>query len=131
MTARTRSLLGAGVGGAIGTGCDVGTLVLLVERAHLPVALAAFLAATVGAIACFVMNKYVAFRDHRPVSFAQLGRFAGVALATALLMAGAMQLVAVRLGVPYLLAKLVCAAAVFFVWTYPAQRRLVFRGCSA
>jgi hypothetical protein len=38
-----------------------------------------------------------------------------------------MQLVAVRLGVPYLLAKLICAAIVFAVWTYPAQRRLVFR----
>jgi hypothetical protein len=34
---------------------------------------------------------------------------------------------AVTLGVPYLLAKLICAAIVFAVWTYPAQRRLVFR----
>jgi hypothetical protein len=42
-------------------------------------------------------------------------------------MALAMQLVAVKLGVPYLLAKLICAATVFAVWTYPAQRRLVFR----
>jgi hypothetical protein len=35
--------------------------------------------------------------------------------------------VAVVLGVPYLLAKLICAICVFAVWTYPAQRRLVFR----
>jgi hypothetical protein len=42
-------------------------------------------------------------------------------------MAIAMQLVAVELGVSYLIAKLVCAAAVFAAWTYPAQRRLVFR----
>jgi hypothetical protein len=43
------------------------------------------------------------------------------------MMALAMQLVSVELGVPYLFAKLLCAAAVFAVWTYPAQRRLVFR----
>jgi hypothetical protein len=27
---------------------------------------------------------------------------------------------------PYLVAKALCAAAVFAVWSYPAQRRLVF-----
>jgi hypothetical protein len=48
-------------------------------------------------------------------------------VATATLMALAMQLFAVKLGVPYLLAKLICAALVFAAWTYPAQRRLVFR----
>ena len=37
-----------------------------------------------------------------------------------------MQVVAVWVGVPYLLAKVVCAAAVFAVWSFPAQRRLVF-----
>jgi putative flippase GtrA len=54
-------------------------------------------------------------------------RFGLVAVVTAIWMALAMQLVAVELGVPYLLAKLICAAVVFAVWTYPAQRRLVFR----
>jgi hypothetical protein len=49
-----------------------------------------------------------------------------VAAATALLMAAAMQLFAVELGVPYLAAKVVCSALVFLAWTYPAQRRLVF-----
>ena len=29
-------------------------------------------------------------------------------------------------GVPYLLAKVICSALVFLAWTYPAQRRLVF-----
>jgi hypothetical protein len=42
-------------------------------------------------------------------------------------MALAMHLVAVTLGVPYLVAKLICAAVVFAAWTYPAQRRIVFR----
>ena len=51
---------------------------------------------------CFTLNKYIAFRDRSPVTWQQLGRFGLVAVATALLMALAMQLVAVKLGVPYL-----------------------------
>ena len=105
---------------------DVAVLVLLVEH-HAPIAAAAFCGAAAGAVANFTLNKYFAFRDRSPITGRQLARFGLVAVATALLMAAAMQLVAVWLGVPYLIAKLVCAALVFAVWTYPAQRRLVFR----
>ena len=59
-----------------------------------------------GAAVGFTLNKYVAFRDRSPITLPQLARFGIVAVATALLMALAMQLVAVKLGVPYLLAKL-------------------------
>ena len=38
----------------------------------------------------------------------------------------AMYLTADVLGVPYLLAKAVCAVAVFAIWSFPAQRYLVF-----
>jgi len=124
-------LAGAGLSGAVATGLDVTTLVLLVERGHLSVPVAAFCAATVGALAGFLMNKHLAFRDRSPVSLRQLVRFGLVAVATALIMALMMKLVAVELGVPYLLAKLLCAAAVFAAWTYPAQRRLVFRSVAA
>jgi len=34
-------------------------------------------------------------------------------------MAFTMQLVSVKLGVPYLVAKLICSAVVFLAWTYP------------
>lgn len=121
-----RQLAAAGVGGAVGTGLDIAVLVLLVEHGA-RVAVAAFCGAAAGALVNFTLNKYVAFRDHSRIAVRQLVRFGLVTVATALLMAGAMQLVAVELGVPYLLAKLICAAVVFAVWTYPAQRRLVFR----
>jgi putative flippase GtrA len=114
------------MGGAVGTTADVGMLALLVSGAGVAIPTAAFLACAVGAIVCFVLNKYIAFRDGSPVTLPQVGKFAVVALGAALLMAGLMQLVAVDLHVPYLLAKLGCAAAVFVAWTYPAQRRLVF-----
>jgi putative flippase GtrA len=115
----------AGIGGALGTVLDVTTLVLLVH-AGVAIPAAAFAGATVGAVACFVLNKYVAFRDHTRVTAHQLARFGTVAVATALLMAFAMKLVAVKLGVPVVPAKLLCAATIFVLWTYPAQRRLVF-----
>ena len=115
----------AALGGGASTAADVAVLALLVERGA-PIAPSAFAGSLCGALVSFVMNKYVAFRDRSPVRAGQLLAFGLVAAATALIMALAMQLVAVDLGVPYLLAKAICAASVFVVWSYPAQKR-VFR----
>ena len=120
---RTKVL--AGLGGLGATAIDVTTLVLLVHAGK-SIALSAFCGAAAGAATGFTLNKYVAFRDRTPITLQQLGRFGIVAVATALLMALAMEIVAVKLGVAYLLAKLVCSTLVFLAWTYPAQRRLVF-----
>ena len=119
-------MIAAGLGGAVATAVDVSVLVLQVEHGT-PVALAAFVASAAGAVVCFTSNKYIAFRDRSPINPRQLGRFGIVAVATALLMAVGMQLFAVALGIPYVAAKLLCSALVFVGWTYPAQRRLVFR----
>ncbi|MBA3456384.1 MAG: GtrA family protein [Deltaproteobacteria bacterium] len=120
-----RELLTAGAGGIAATVVDVLLLILMVEHG-VSVPTAAFLAATAGAVVCFLMNKYIAFRDRTSVTIEQIGRFGAVAVTTAMLMALSMKIVAVHLGVPYLVAKLVCAATIFVVWAYPAQRRLVF-----
>jgi putative flippase GtrA len=120
-----RQMFAAGLGGVAATTVDVAALVLQVESGA-NVAAAAFIAASLGAVVGFVWNKHIAFRDRSPVSLQQLVRFGSVAVATALLMATAMYVVAVKLGVPYLVAKVVCSALVFVAWTYPAQRRLVF-----
>jgi putative flippase GtrA len=122
----TRELLASGFGGAVGTAVDVSVLVLMVQHG-IAIAASAFSGAAAGAAMNFALNKYVAFQDRSPIISLQIVRFGIVAVATAILMALAMQLVAVTLGVPYLLAKLICAALVFAAWTYPAQRRLVFR----
>ncbi len=120
-----RERIAAGVGGGIATAVDVTTLVLGVH-AGVAVAPAAFIGCSLGAVASFAWNKFVAFRDRSRITWQQLGRFGVVAVATALLMACAMHVVAVKLGVPLVLAKLACSAAVFLAWTFPAQRRLVF-----
>lgn len=121
-----REMLAAGFGGVVATVCDVVALVLLVEVLQVAIPVSAFLASAVGAAACFLLNKHVAFRDRTPVTLSQVVRFGFVAVATACLMAVMMKLVAVDLRVPYLAAKLICAATIFVAWTYPAQRRLVF-----
>ena len=120
-----RQMFTAGLGGVAATTVDMAALVLLVKLGT-PVAAAAFIAAACGACVGFLMNKHVAFRDRSPITLQQCARFGGVAVATALLMAAAMQLFAVKLGMHLIAAKLVCSALVFLAWTYPAQRRLVF-----
>jgi putative flippase GtrA len=121
-----RELVTAGFGGIAATLVDIAFLILLVEVIGLSIPVSAFLASGAGAAMNFVLNKYVAFRDRSRITLQQVARFGAVAVATALLMALAMKLVAVELGVPYVVAKLLCAVTIFMVWTYPAQRRLVF-----
>lgn len=122
-----REMLAAGFGGIAATATDVSLLVLQVKHLHEPVALATFISAIAGAAVGFSLNKYIAFRDRSPITLSQVARFGFVAVATALLLALAMQIIAVKLGAPLLIAKLACSALVFLAWTYPAQRRLVFR----
>lgn len=120
-----RRVIASGTSGIAATACDVGTLVLL-HHHHVPIAPAAFAACAVGAVVCFLMNKYIAFRDRSAVSVQQLVRFGFVAVTTALLMALAMHVCVDGLGVQYLAAKLVCSVLVFLAWGFPAQRKLVF-----
>ena len=120
-----RELVIAGCAGVVGTGLDVAVLVQMVKHG-VSIPVASFVAALMGAATIFLLNKYVAFRDRSPINVSQLARFGFVAVSAALLMAVAMKVVAVKFAVPVVVAKLVCAAIVFAVWTYPAQRRLVF-----
>jgi putative flippase GtrA len=121
-----RELLTAGIGGVFGTGVDIAVLVLLVGH-HVPIPLATFMASLAGAVTQFTINKYVAFRDRSPINLRQIVRYDFVAIVTALLMAAAMKIAtAANPGLPVVVAKLACAAVVFAIWSYPAQRRLVF-----
>lgn len=115
-----------GCSGVFASAVDVVMLLLLVEVLWVPVAMAAFLAAASGALASFLVNKFWAFRDHRPVHWAQVSGFALVALGSALGTALCVQVLSVGLGVPYLAAKVLGALVLFLFWSYPAQSRLVF-----
>ena len=125
LTRRVRPIAGAAIGGLAGTAIDLVVLATLCHRG-VAVAYAAFAGAMAGAALCFLANKYVAFRDHRRTDVRQVLAFGGVALGTAVLMAVAMHVACNRAHLPYLTAKLLCAAVIFACWSYPAQRRLVF-----
>ncbi len=116
--------------GLAATAVDVATLIALVEGFGVGVGVAAFLAATAGAIAQFALAKCWAFRDRTPVQVRQVGAYALVALGNALFVASAVHLLA-GLGAPYLIAKSVAAFVVFVSWSYPAQKRIVFADAGA
>ena len=122
----TKRMVRVGVSGVVATSIDVGALVFLVEVLGCHVTLAAFLAATLGGISNFLINKYWAFRDGSPIDLRQVSVYAFVSLVTAAFVAATVHLLAVVLILPYLLAKAIAAALVFVVWTYPAQAKLVF-----
>ena len=128
--AGVKQVIAVGLGGIVATIVDLAVLVVLVETGT-PVAVAAFVAAACGAVVHFAWSKYLGFRERSPLAIGQIARFVGVALANALLIALALQLFAVELRVPYVLAKLVGSTLVFAAWTYPAQRYLVFRSARA
>ena len=122
-----REIAAAGLGGIAGTVFDVVTLTVLVKLSVASAPVSAFLAAGVGAVVCFVWNKFIAFRDGTAVTLEQVVRFGIVAVTTGLLTAGAVKLLYVDHGVPLLLSKAIAAAAIFAVWTFPAQKYFVFK----
>ena len=115
-----------GLSGVIATFIDVCSLVVLVELAGVHVTMAAFLAAALGGVTNFLVNKYWAFDDDAPFELRQCTLYALVSLVTAAFVAVSIHILAVMLGLPYLLAKAIAAILVFLVWTYPAQARIVF-----
>ena len=122
----TKRMMRVGVSGIVATTVDVTALVLLVELLRSHVTIAAFLAAALGGVTNFFINKYWAFDDDAPLQIRQVTIYALVSLVTAAFTAAAIHILAVLIGVPYLIAKAIAAALVFLIWTYPAQAKLVF-----
>ena len=127
----TKRFMRVSVSGMVATAVDVVALILLVELLRSHVTIAAFLAAALGGVTNFLINKYWAFEDDAPLELRQVTIYALVSLVTAAFTAAAIHILAVLIGIPYLFAKAVAAALVFLLWTYPAQARLVFPDASA
>ena len=119
-------ILRTGISGFTAAIFDLIALIFMVEIVELPVGWAAFLAAAVGAVVGFTMSKCWAFRDRGPVRKRQIGAYAVVALGSAVAVAFTVHVLAVIVGMLYLLAKGIAAVLVFALWSYPAQARLVF-----
>lgn len=115
-----------GISGALAAVLDVLVLIGLVELARVHVTAAAFAGAMSGAAFNFAVNKYWAFADDSGIELRQVAGFAIVAAVSACFIAAAVHLLAVMIGLPYLMAKAIAAAAVFLGWSYPVQARFVF-----
>ena len=126
----TKRFMRVSVSGMVATAVDVVALILLVEVLRSHVTIAAFLAAALGGVTNFLINKYWAFDDDAPLELRQVTIYALVSLVTAAFTAAAIHILAVLIGIPYLFAKAIAAALVFLLWTYPAQARLVFPDAS-
>lgn len=126
MSERTKRLFKVGASGALATAVDVALLVVLVELVGVYVTVAAFLAATAGGVANFLVNKFWAFRDRSRIDLRQVSSYAFVSVTTACFVALSVHVFAVLMGMPYLIAKAVAAFLVFLLWSYPAQAKLVF-----
>jgi len=119
-------ILRTGISGFAGAVIDVIVLIILVEVVGLGVGWAAFAAAASGAGLAFLLSKFWAFRDRSPLEVKQVGAYAFVSLVTATFLALSIHLMAIVLGLAYLIAKGIASVVVFVCWSYPAQARLVF-----
>lgn len=108
------------------TALDYATLVVLVELAHVHVALATFLGTVVGSLSNFAINKYWAFAAGRHPLGREVPRFVAVQAGSSFWNTVVVWGLSARLGVPYPIGKLVAAAAVFLGWNFPLNRWFVF-----
>src|SRR4029078_11752458 len=118
----------AGIAGALGTGLDLGVLVLLVGH-HVSIPLATFIAALAGAVGNFALKKHVECCDDTvahsalttsarsrppsPITVGQIARFHFVAVVAAVLLAAAMKIATPNAAVPVVAAQLRGAGVVF------------------
>ena len=115
-----------GASGIAASVFDFAVLIAVVELASLPVAVAAFIAAALGAVLGFVITKVWAFDDRGPVDTRQVAAYAAVAVSNAIAVAVLLQLLVTGTGLVYPVAKAMASIAVFALWSYPAQARWVF-----
>ncbi len=113
----------------IATGVDFGTMIALVELAHLAPPVATVGGAVCGGITNFAIGRTWAFRGvHTGSLHGQAARYAAVSFGGALLNGALVAVVlAVAASMPYVAARMLVAALVSVVYTFPMHTRVVFR----
>jgi putative flippase GtrA len=111
----------------LSTSVDFGTMTLVVELLGGSAVLGTLIGASLGAVTNFQLGRHWTFG-------ATQGPVAGQALRYALVSAGSAALNALgehglhdRLGLHYLLARIVVAVLVSLLWNFPLQKRFVFQ----
>lgn len=113
-------------GAVLATAVDFGVMALLVSGVGLSPVLGTVAGATCGAVSNFTLGRRWIFRAQGGAPSAQALRYLLVSACSLGLNAGGEWLLAVRLGLGYLLARAIVAASVSLLWNYPMQRHFVF-----
>lgn len=110
--------------GLLATVADLGVLWLLIEGAGAAPGLANVPGLIAGLLLQFVGNKYFAFADRSPLTPSQVGRFAAVEAVTFALNLAAFHLLAVCLGLPFVVSRLAGEGLVYVGYSSPRWRRI-------
>jgi putative flippase GtrA len=111
-----------GVGG-IASIASVVSLMVLMEWAVVPNAIASFASLLVGSAIQFSGNRQWVFRSSGSVLF-QMPAFALMEAAAMGMNVGGFTVLTQTFHIPYLLAHLLCVSSVFWLFSYPLWRRL-------
>jgi putative flippase GtrA len=111
--------------GAIGTAAHYLTLVSLVEGLQLQPVLASSAGALVGALVNYILNYHYTFRSDQ-AHLSALTKFLTIATIGFVLNGLLMSLLAIHLGMHYLLAQVITTALVL-VWNFLGNRLWTFR----
>ncbi len=111
----------------LSTVVDFGTMIAVVELAHLSPDIGTGLGATLGAVTNFQLGRHFTFVAREERAAPQAARYAVVSAASAGLNTLGEHLLHHVLGVQYMAARVVVSIAVSLFWNFPLQRFFVFR----
>jgi putative flippase GtrA len=115
------------VGAIVATGIDFGTMSALISGLGLFAPLATAIGAAMGGFSNFLLGRYWIFSAKDGHAGEQAWRYVLVSGVSLCLNAGGEYILHDRLGIQYLLARVIIAVAVSVGWNYPVQRAFVYR----
>jgi putative flippase GtrA len=115
------------VGALLATGIDFGTMSALVSLLGLSAPLATAIGAAVGGVSNFLLGRHWIFSADDGHAGDQAWRYVLVSATSLGLNAGGEYILHDRLGIHYLLARVIVASIVSVGWNYPVQRSFVYR----
>ena len=111
----------------IATVVDYMTMIALVSLVGLGPVIGTVCGAACGAMANFTLGRYFTFRVTHMTAHGQAFRYLLVSAGSLALNAGGEHLLAIELGLQYILARVIVGTLVGFVWNFPMHRWFVFR----
>jgi putative flippase GtrA len=109
------------------TAVDYAVMIVCVSLAGLGPVAGTILGASSGAITNFALGRYFTFRADGDTMFGQAFRYGLVSAMSLVWNATGEHLLAVMLGIQYIIARLIVGTLVGFVWNFPMHRYFVFK----